>query len=450
MISENTTPPNSPESEEAVIACLLIDGADTLAAASDAGITAASFYSPANRLVYELAAELVAAGRGCEVDIVTAELRHRGQLEAIGGIDRLAAYLERAHTTAHRAYCLEHVRALEGCRLILDIAAAAADSAKHFQGTPEELSGAIADALGKFSAPGTKTATMAQIATAEAAIVRDEIAGKRARGIISTTLPTFDRSAGLLGGGELIVLAARPACGKTSLALQIAAHAAASGLTTLVFSLEAAGGALARVLAAQASGVSQSGIDRAHPDDQAAYLGGFDAARDKLGPMRVFDRTFALDEITARCRAESVRTPPSLVVIDYLQLIQPPKMDKGATREQQVAAMSRGLKLLAMSLGCPVLLLAQLNRGVETDNREPRLSDLRESGAIEQDANRVLLLHRPAADHDGRAQDINATTVEIKAILAKHRTGPTGQLFVAFHKPTQRFTELQIASTQNP
>ena len=432
--------PQSLDAEESVVACLLIDGADTLTACNDAGVTAESFHDPVTRLLFALGAELITTGKVADEAIVAHELSARGQLDAIGGLVRLDAITNRMPTTAHRTYFIEQVRAAEGCRRVLKIAAAASDAAYRFQGAPEELAGELSDALAGFSTPASSRSGIAAIAEAEAQAIADEIAGKRQRGTISSTLPTLDRVAGLWGAGELIVLAARPGLGKTSLALPIAAQASAAGRPVLVFSLEMQAGEVLRVLAAQASGIPARGLERAHHADQAEFL----AAVRRVGALRhlrIFDGGSTFEQIAARCRAESVRGPVGLVVVDYLQLVTPPRDTRGAIREQQVAAMARGFKLLATSLGCPLLLLCQLNRGAENDNREPRLSDLRESGAIEQDANRVLLLHRPDKDRNGQPQNPDDDTAAVRIISAKHRSGPTGALWLRFHRPTQRFTE---------
>lgn len=432
------TLPHSAEAEESLLACLLIDGADTLAAAHDAGVNGATFYDPAARLVFDLIAELIAAGKPADEAVVANELRLRGKLEAIGGLVRLNAITNRIPTTAHRAYYLDQLRALEGCRRVVDIATAATEAAHRFQGSPEDLAGEIADTLARFTT-GTVSSSIASLADAEAQAVADEIAGIRQRGTISSTLPDFDAKAGLFAAGEQIILAARPGKGKTSLALQIVHAAAEAGHVALVFSLEMGAGELLRVLAAQRAGVPARGLDRAHPDDQRDYLAALRSLRE-LKTLRIFDRDTAFERIVARCRAEVVRGPVGLIVLDYLQLIQPPRDTAKAIREQQVAAMSRGFKLLASSIGCPVLTLCQLNRAAENDNREPRLSDLRESGAIEQDANRVLLLHCPEAGRDKVPQTADADAVDMRVILAKHRTGPIGSLWARFHRPTQRFT----------
>jgi len=333
---------------------------------------------------------------------------------------------------------LETLRSLEGCRRVVEIAATATEAAHRFQGSPEDLAGELADAVAKFTT-GTVSSSIATLADAEAQAVADEIAGIRQRGTISSTLPDFDAKAGPFAAGEQIIVSARPGMGKTSFSMQIARVAAEAGHVVLVFSLEMGAGELLRVLAAQRSGIPARGIERAHPNDQRDYLAAL-RSLGELKTLRIFDRDTAFERIVARCRAEAVRGPVGLIVLDYLQLIQPPRDTAKAIREQQVAAMSRGFKLLASSIGCPVLTLCQLNRSAENEAREPRLSDLRESGAIEQDANRVLLLHRPEKGRSGAEQRADADTVDMRVLLAKHRTGPIGSLWARFHRPTQRFT----------
>ena len=148
----------------------------------------------------------------------------------------------------------------------------------------------------------------------------------------------------------------------------------------------------------------------------------------------------------SRTRAASLRGQIDGVFVDYLQRINPPRGDKDATRAQRIGLMTRDLKQLARDVAAPVVIAAQLNRAAESDDREPRMSDLRESGDIEADCDRVILLHRPAVGLDKRAQDADSDTSHIRIITDKNRKGPTGPAWASFHRPTQRFTEIKTTA----
>ncbi len=229
--------------------------------------------------------------------------------------------------------------------------------------------------------------------------------------------PGWDRATGKMKPGELCILAGRPGLGKTALALQYASTAAQHGKNVAFFSLEMSGAELANRLAVQRAG-------RAGLADRKALLAGLDQIK-ALRPLHVFESRSVskIDQIEARCRL--LLTAPGglgLVVVDYLQLITPPQEIRREHRERQVAEMSRQFKLMAQSLGCPILLLSQLNRESEREDRPPRLSDLRESGAIEQDADKVWLLYAPPPGSD-QPQDSQAERIHVQLVQAKARNG---------------------------
>lgn len=245
---------------------------------------------------------------------------------------------------------------------------------------------------------------------------KEHITSPRAVGLAGP-FPGWDREAGQMRPGELTVLAARPGLGKTAYALQFAAGVARQGKQVLFFSLEMSGSELVGRLAKQSLG--SRGSDR---ESMLAALQEIEG----LSTLHIYEsrevRTLA--QIEARCRLHaSAPGGLGLVVIDYLQLITPPADSRRDNRERQVADMSRELKLLAQSIACPVLLLAQLNRESEKQGRRPQLSDLRESGAIEQDADRVWFLFAPPPPAE-QPLDSQADKVTVEIIQAKARNGP--------------------------
>ncbi len=239
---------------------------------------------------------------------------------------------------------------------------------------------------------------------------------------------------------EMIVLAARPSMGKTSLALNFAEAAAmprkGPGVTTLIFSLEMGSSQLAlRMLCARARvnmKLLRDGLLSKNGEEQQRLL----TAADEFSKSAIYiddSSHLTIMELRAKARRLSTRQKLGFIIVDYLQLLSP--TDPRVPREQQVAEMSRGLKALAKELDVPVLVLSQLNRASEKENRTPKLSDLRESGSIEQDADVVLMLARPR-DADEKFQ-VAADSAEL--IVAKQRNGPVGELKLTFLRDITRF-----------
>ncbi len=240
---------------------------------------------------------------------------------------------------------------------------------------------------------------------------------------------------GLLGGW-LVILAARPSMGKTAFVGNITLNAAAGGDGCLIFSMEQKRGELAQRFLASLSGVDASLLKAKNQhhqtaDDKARLC----RAQNKLAgyPIRVKDKAgLRMGQIATEARLRKRRDAFSVIVVDYLQLIEPD--DRRIPREQQVATISRQLKLLAKDLDVPVICLAQLNRAVEArENKRPRLSDLRESGAIEQDADVVMFLDRPPV------YDPEAEPSEAYVIVGKNRHGKTGDAKLHWDGPTVSF-----------
>jgi replicative DNA helicase len=238
----------------------------------------------------------------------------------------------------------------------------------------------------------------------------------------------------------MIILAARPSMGKTSLALNFAEAAAlprrGEGVPILIFSLEMGAAQLAlRMLCARAKvnmKLLRDGLLSKNGEEQQRLL--HTADEFSKAPIFIDDSShLSIMELRAKARRLQSRNKLGLIIVDYLQLLAP--TDSKSPREQQVAEMSRGLKALAKELDVPVLVLSQLNRSAEKENRTPKLSDLRESGSIEQDADVVLMLARPK-DADEKFQ-VAADSAEL--IVAKQRNGPVGELKLTFLRDITRF-----------
>ena len=241
---------------------------------------------------------------------------------------------------------------------------------------------------------------------------------------------------GGLHSSDLIILAARPSMGKTALAMNIAVNAALSGKKVLIFSLEMAAQQLVERAVSSMASVPLASIRSGDLDPRQLELVEKRMAIFKRLPLKIDDSSgLSIGQVQSRAKAEAIEGGVDLIVVDYLQLMSA----RGEqSREREVSVISAGLKGLAKDLNIPVLALSQLNRGLESrTDRTPKLSDLRDSGSIEQDADLVLLLHR---NQDGGP----GTPLHGKAelIIAKHRNGPTGSLYLRFDGQFCRFGDV--------
>lgn len=437
-----TTPPHSEAAERALLACCMVDGAESVLTAEAAGISEASFYVPANGMLFSRFRAMVSSG--IPLDLVTAcrELQKAGELDSAGGFAAISTLAESASTTALRAYHIEDVSAKARLRAIRGAAMALREAAEG------EDTDRVSDALKSISvatAPQRALSSIADACRDARQQIEDEIAGRKTRGIFGFGMPGFDHFFGQLRRGELVCVAARPGVGKTSICIGAAVRAAMAGLRIRFYGLEMGNDELVTVAAGQLSGHSPRTIATAHPADRSEFFDALDVIA-ALKTLTLIDCDRSHDEIVSRTRAASLRGQIDGVFVDYLQRINPPRGDKDATRAQRIGLMTRDLKQLARDVAAPVVIAAQLNRAAESDDREPRMSDLRESGDIEADCDRVILLHRPAVGLDKRAQDADSDTSHIRIITDKNRKGPTGPAWASFHRPTQRFTEIKTTT----
>ncbi len=437
------SPPYSAEAEEHVIACCLLDGSDTIARCLEARVAADSFYLPANRLLFEVMLDLYQKGPPVSLEILAEELKTRRQLDAVGGFPYLMQVTGKIPTTAHAGYFIEKVREKHLLRELIKTATGAIEQAYGFTGGLEEFVDKVEQELFKVTQDRVSdSAQEINEAIKEANAVVAKLLMKKGE-LTGVTSGFKDLDAMTFGfqRQEMIVIAARPSMGKTSFALNIAEAAALpkpgrEPVAVLVFSLEMSAAQLALRMLCSRSRVNMKLLrDGLVGRDGAEVNALGKAAEDfKKCPLLIDDSSaLTIMELRAKARRIHARKKLGMVIVDYLQLLS--GSDPRAPREQQVAEVSRGLKGLAKELDVPVLVLSQLNRSSEKENRTPRLSDLRESGSIEQDADVVLMLSRPK-DADEKFQTA-ANAADL--IVAKQRNGPVGDLKLTFLQEITRF-----------
>jgi len=444
------TLPHSVEAEQHILSCILIDGGQTLTDCLAYGLREGAFYAEPNRTIFATLCEMQEQGKAVDIAVLVAQLQDAGKLEEVGG----AAYLSQLSVViASSAQARYFTRKLFELHLLRELWRVCTASAAKVFDTPAEDSGALVEqaeeqifAVSQLRTGHAVAATDMQGHVDKAHAILERMIERRGELLgLSTGLDKLDSLTNGLVPQELLILAARPSMGKTALAVNIAEAVALprrkeEAKPVLFFSLEMSGPQLALRLICSRSGVSLErvkegmvgGEERSRMREAEAEL--------KHSPLLIDDASrLTISELRARARRVHSKRPLGLVVIDYLQLLAP--RNEKVNREQQVAEFSRGLKALARELNVPVLCLAQLNREADKENRLPRLSDLRESGAIEQDADVVLLLGKGKQDapKDSAGSDVAGDTAVL--IVGKNRNGPVGAVPLHFNRQTTTFRE---------
>jgi len=442
-------PPQSIEAEQSVLGGLLLDNS----AWDRAGdlLTDSDFYRYEHRLIYAAIGSMVNASKPADVITVFEQLQSLGKAQDCGGLVYLNALAQSVPSAANLRRYAEIVRERAILRKLIAASDEIATTAFNPQGRP--VAQILDEAEGQIFKIGEEGSRARQgFKSMDALIVQlidrvnelhengaEEVTGVR------TGFYDLDRLTAGLQKGDLIVLAARPSMGKTALALNIAEHVAVSeGLPVVVFSMEMGASQLALRMVGSLGRIDQQHLRTgALRDDEWGRLS---EAVDKLGKVQMFiDESPALNpsELRARARrmARQFGGTLGLIVVDYLQLMSG-SSNSDENRATVIGEISRGLKALAKELQCPVMALSQLNRSVEsrTDKR-PMMSDLRESGAIEQDADVIMFIYR---DDYYNKESKEPGVAEIN--IGKQRNGPVDTFKLTFLKPLTKFENLAPGS----
>lgn len=437
----NQLPPQSSDAEESILGALLIDGEVMLEIADS--LKPGDFYKPANAKVYSAIQRLYEQSQPIDILTVSEELERRGQIEEIGGRAALADLCDRTPTAVHAK---QYAKIVERKSMLRGLIGAAGRIASIGYEDPSDISEAIDRAESELFAVSERRAAngFTQIGTLVGAAYdqldrmhqnRGQLMGLR------TGYTAIDTITQGLQNSDFIVLAARPSVGKTSLALNIAENVSLrEGKSVGVFSLEMSKEQLVLRLLSSVTKINSFNL-------RSGQVSGLDFSKiaEALGTLssaKMFiDDTVNISVMELRTKARRLKMEQGLdlLIVDYLQLMQPGQQNRDGNRVQEVSDISRGLKALARELGIPIIALSQLSRQTEAREKgEPRLSDLRESGAIEQDADVVIFLYR-----DGeRSDDAGVTGEAINFNVAKHRNGPTGSGQLWFRKEETRFVNL--------
>ena len=436
-------PPHSIEAEQGVLGAVLLSPNDNMGECIEKFKSGAEvFYDLRHQAIFEVLVEMYDGKHPIDLITLQQKLKDKQQLDSIGGFAYLASLSDKAGTAGHLGSYAQIIWEKYILRKMIRTCSDILGRVYEHEGEVDMLLDEVETEILKISEERVEERSMKIKDLVNTAIGQIEEMHQNQGMLtgISTGFLDLDRMTTGLHGGEMIVIAARPSMGKTSLAMNIAEHAAIEQKIPVgVFSLEMSAESLVLRMLCSRSRVNLRSIRE-----------GFLAERDfpkltgsagKLAGSPLFiDDTPGLSILQLRAKARRMHSQSGikLFVIDYLQLLHSTSR-RADNRQQEIADISNGVKALAKELNVPVIVLSQLNREMEKDkNRKPRLSDLRESGAIEQDADLVGLLYKPnSGDDEEGGQEQEAVPVNL--LIAKQRNGPTGDVNLTFMKSYTRF-----------
>ncbi|MCI0687177.1 MAG: replicative DNA helicase [Sporichthyaceae bacterium] len=432
------TPPQDMSAEQCALGGMMLSK-DAIADVVEV-LKPGDFYRPAHQTIYDAIIDLYGRGEPADAVTVAAELTRRGEIGRMGGAPYLHTLISSVPTAANAGYYAKIVAERAILRRLVEAGTRIVQLAYGAGGEVDDIVDSAQAEVYAVTERRTSEDYLPLQDIMEGAL--DEIEAINSRGGQLTGVPTgfadLDQLTNGLHPGQLIVVAARPAIGKSTLALDFARAAAIkNGLATCIFSLEMGRNEIVmRLLSAEARVALHTMRSGTMTNDDwtrlARRMGEVSSA-----PLFIDDSpNMSMMEIRAKCRRLRQRHDLRFVIVDYLQLMSSPR--RVENRQQEVSEFSRQLKLLAKELDVPIVALSQLNRGPEQRaDKRPQLSDLRESGAIEQDSDMVVLLHREDA-----YERESPRAGEADLIVAKHRNGPTATVTVAFQGHYSRFVDM--------
>ena len=448
-------PPHSPEAEQGVLGCILLSPNDSMGECLEKLKAGAEvFYDLRHQSIFATLAEMYDAREAIDLITLQQRLKDRQLLEQVGGLPYLASLPDQVPSAANLSYYLDIVREKHLLRKMISVCTGVVGRVYDYEGEVDTLLDEVERDVLRISESRVQehVNTIKDLVKKAINTIEDYHQRQGMLTGIATGFPDLDKMTSGLHGGEMVVIAARPSMGKTSLAMNIAEHVAVDlKLPVGVFSLEMTSESLVLRMLCSRSRVNLRNVRE-----------GFLAERDfpKLtgaagilasAPLFIDDSGgLSILQLRAKARRLYQQHDIKLFVIDYLQLLHSTSR-RAENRQQEIADISNGIKALAKELNVPVIVLSQLNRELEREkNRKPRMSDLRESGAIEQDADLIGLLYKPNADDDeAGASAAEEDAVPVNLLIAKQRNGPTGDVHLTFLKPYTRFESAAKVSDED-
>lgn len=447
-------PPHSIEAEQGVLACVLLSPQECMGESIEKFKSGPEvFYDLRHRTIYENLAEMYDAKEAIDLITLQQRLKDKKQLEGVGGLEYLAPLPDRVPSSANLRYYMDIVWdkyiLRQMIRTCTEVVGQIYESEAEVDQLVDEVETRILRISEEKEASKAGTAGIKDLVHAAIHKIEEYHANQGMLSGLSTGFPDLDKMTTGLHEGEMIVIAARPSMGKTSLAMNFAeAVAIDQKLPVGVFSLEMTAESLVlRMLCSRAKVNLRKMRDGFFSERDFPKLTNT-ASKIAAAPLFIDDTPgLSILQLRAKARRMYQQHGIKLFVIDYLQLLHSTAR-RAENRQQEIADISNGVKALAKELKVPVIVLSQLNRELEKDkSRKPRLSDLRESGAIEQDADLVALIYKPTDGDDENEQEQDA--VPRKLYIAKQRNGPTGDVDLTFLKPYTRFESAAKVSDED-
>ncbi len=437
-------PPHSVEAEQGVLGCILLSPNDSMGECiTKLKVGADSFYDLRHQTIYSTLQEMYDERQAIDLVTLQQRLRDRKQLENVGGLVYLSTLADGVPSAANLQYYLDIVREKHLLRRLIATCTDVVGRVYEHEGEVDALlDEAERDILQVVETSVDESQIPIRDLVHKAINTIEEYHSRQgALTGIGTGFMDFDKMTTGLHEGEMVVIAARPSMGKTSLAMNIVEHVALDlALPVGVFSLEMTSESLVlRMLCCKARVNLRDAREGFFSERDFPRLTQV-AGQLSKAPLHI-DDTSGLSILQLRAKARRMHSQHGikLLVIDYLQLLHSTGRRAQENRQQEISEISCGIKALAKELRIPVIVLSQLNRELEKDkNRKPRLSDLRESGAIEQDADLVGLLYKPSSDEE-EGGGMESDGVPVNLLIAKQRNGPTGDVNLTFLKSFTRF-----------
>jgi len=446
--------PSNLDAEQGLLAaCIMDTSGEVMGRCAEQAIGADHFYHLNHQIIFEALLELNRDNKAADEILLAEKLESRKQLDQVGGQSALFELTSRIDTTAHATYWLEIVKEKALLRRCIYVAFEIIDGANNLQGEVDDFLSGMEQRVCELGDDQNLRSSLHFREPIQKAMgeIQKMLSKEEADGLL-TGYKDLDNLTNGLKSAEMVVIAARPSVGKTSLAMNIVENIAFSHKyinnpkNILVFSLEMSASSLAMRLICGKAKVNMNDLRKGFVAKNYAEKLNEISQQFQQAPIWVDDTSgLSINQIRAKARRVKSRNGLSLIVVDYLQLISGDRYS--SSRENEISVISRGLKSMAKELEVPVIVLSQLNRDSEKEKRDPRLSDLRESGSIEQDADIVMLLGKQRKGEDIRESDISQAEGDnqgedfepIKLILAKQRNGPTGYVNLAFVRKYTKF-----------
>ena len=435
--------PNNLEAEQSLLGCLFASMDARLEVF--ARLEAKDFYSMAHQKIYQAMLDCYKKDIAIDYVTISKDLMAKGQLEEIGNMDYLIDVANYMPSAANYKYYADIIQNDSILRQIIDASQKTINEAFDMAEAKDVLARAEKSIFDISQSKSRSALEHVKYGVNDVIDLMEKLAiDPNANAGVKTGFPTLDKITNGFKAGELIIIAARPGVGKTTLAVNFAVNAAIKYKKSVaMFDLEMSALQVAQRFICATGRIPMNSV-KSGTKDQNTWATLFETKKILENTNIYIDDTTTITpaEILSKCRKLKAQSGLDMVIIDYLQLMKAEKQSKDGNRQQEVADLTRSIKLAARELGCPIILLSQLNRGVEQrSDKTPLLSDLRESGSIEQDADIVMFIADRPAENAETQEDDGDDAEDYTLVIAKHRNGERGNIPIKFKKSFTQFYE---------